>query len=284
MTSTFSDAPRKDKFWGDDPKILFQYNRLIEFFPTNDMSESEKLNAISRFCIYSGIVLYIYHGGETWPLYIPVLGLAATLFMSKSIKVEYLPVQEEEYEKLDNDHKYNEFNPLSKDENYANPPPLNYQQRLKNTIEDKWVKEHGGKPKIIMMDNEACIAPTRNNPFMNVTIDQYTDFPLRPKACPYDRMEAEVSKEFNYDLYKDVGDVFSKNNSQRQYYTTPITQTSNEQGDFARWLYGTPVGSTCKEDTRNCIGVAQGDNHRYLKGQSRDSGYLPGKIIKNQFP
>ena len=55
-----------------------------------------------------------------------------------------------------------------------------------------------------------------------------------------------------FNLYKDVSDIFSKNNSQRQFYTTPVTTIPNDQGSFADWLYKTPP--TCKENNGNqCV-------------------------------
>ena len=62
---------------------------------------------------------------------------------------------------------------------------------------------------------------------------------------------------FNEDLYRDVTDVFGKNNSQRQYYTVPGNQVPNDQGSFAQWCYGTPP--TCKEGNRAAC-LAQAGN------------------------
>ena len=45
---------------------------------------------------------------------------------------------------------------------------------------------------------------------------------------------------FNKDLYRDVKDIFGKNNSQRQFYTVPGNQVPNDQGAFAQWCYGMP--------------------------------------------
>ena len=43
----------------------------------------------------------------------------------------------------------------------------------------------------------------------------------------------------------DVNDVFAKHNSQRQFYTMPVTDICNDQTNFAKWLYLTPP--SCKE-------------------------------------
>ena len=57
-----------------------------------------------------------------------------------------------------------------------------------------------------------------------------------------------IKNLFETDLYRDVSDIFGKENSQRQFYTVPGNQSPNDQGAFAQWLYGTPP--TCKEGNK----------------------------------
>jgi Family of unknown function (DUF5762) len=49
-----------DKFWSEDLTILFKHNRVAEFFPSSDMSTSEKLNSVARFGIFLGVILALY--------------------------------------------------------------------------------------------------------------------------------------------------------------------------------------------------------------------------------
>ena len=39
-------------FWLDNPYILFNNENYTQFVPTNQMTLIEKMNAITRFCIY----------------------------------------------------------------------------------------------------------------------------------------------------------------------------------------------------------------------------------------
>jgi hypothetical protein len=89
--------------------------------------------------------------------------------------------------------------------------------------------------------------PTKNNPFMNVLINEYVENPTRPPAASFEDpdIRQEVEKHFNYNLYKDVDDIWSKANSQRQYYTTPNTQIPNDRDSFAKWCYEAP--KVCKD-------------------------------------
>ena len=93
--------------------------------------------------------------------------------------------------------------------------------------------------------------PTLNNPFMNYNI--MTSNPFGNKAeKSYDnkKVQHEIKDFFDNNLYRDVSDLYGKSNSQRQYYTMPVTQVVNDQTKFAKWLYNTDA--TCKENTIKC--------------------------------
>tara|TARA_A100001015_G_scaffold8266_2_gene10154 strand:+ start:235 stop:876 length:642 start_codon:yes stop_codon:yes gene_type:complete len=82
--------------------------------------------------------------------------------------------------------------------------------------------------------------PTTNNPFMNVLLTDYRTKPNRGSAMPsWNRrgVQQSINQEFEKRLFKNVGDIYNTNNSQRQFYTMPNTQLANNQGDFANWLY-----------------------------------------------
>jgi hypothetical protein len=104
---------------------------------------------------------------------------------------------------------------------------------------------------------------------MNVLMSEWTDNPNRPPACGYSGIKDEIEENFSFNLYRDIDDLFDKNNSQRQFYTTPITTIPNDQGSFARWLYEVP--STCKEDQENCLRY---EDLRYNRPTFGDSEYL----------
>lgn len=60
-SSVFTSAgDHNDPFWGDSPNILLQTDRLVEFFPTADMTLPERMNAITRMVIYIALALAFY--------------------------------------------------------------------------------------------------------------------------------------------------------------------------------------------------------------------------------
>jgi len=93
------------------------------------------------------------------------------------------------------------------------------------------------------------INPSKNNPFMNVLLTDYINNPNRASIIKKEgsnmNIKQQIEDNFNINLYKDVSDVFGVENSQRQFYTTPITTIPNDQSKFAKWLYKGP--KTCKE-------------------------------------
>jgi len=207
-----------DPFWGDDINILFDFSRAIEFFPTRDMSTNEKLNAISRFFIYLGILMFI--GFRNYNLlFIPIIAMG----------ILYLV--------FTNDRTLHEINIEEFDRNV---------KRELNINEDTPIK--------INEVGDICQRPTRNNPFMNVLINEITENPNRPPACYYadEDIREETEKYFNHNLYKNVEDIWDKRNGQRQYYTMPWTTIPNDRDTFMKWCWKTT--NVCKDgDLDYCL-------------------------------
>ena len=87
--------------------------------------------------------------------------------------------------------------------------------------------------------------PTLENPFMNVLLTDYGDNPKRKSAAVTE--DKERDKKFRFNLYRELGDVYERNHSERQYYTMPNTTIPNNRDDFAKWLYKS--NKTLKEQT-----------------------------------
>ena len=91
-----------------------------------------------------------------------------------------------------------------------------------------------------------CTRPTKNNPFMNVTMDEYAKNPTRPAECAIQEVSKVIDERFNDTLFKDVDDVYQRSASIRNYHTLPSTTIPNAQEEFAEWCYGN-ASKTCKE-------------------------------------
>ena len=49
-------------FWKDNISILYDYEYMMDFFPTKTQTKDEQLNAIMRLSIYITILLFLYKG------------------------------------------------------------------------------------------------------------------------------------------------------------------------------------------------------------------------------
>ena len=49
-----------DSFWYDDIRILFNYERMNEFFPSKDMTLEEQLNSLVRLTLYISVLFILY--------------------------------------------------------------------------------------------------------------------------------------------------------------------------------------------------------------------------------
>jgi hypothetical protein len=100
--------------------------------------------------------------------------------------------------------------------------------------------------------DSTCRKPTADNPYANIVFSDYLDAGNIASPCNVD--DDELPKKslelYNSSIFRNVDDVFERENSQRLFYTLPINTVPNKQTEFARWLYDT--GPRCKEDTSKC--------------------------------
>lgn len=213
-----------DKIWIDNYQVLYDTNKLTDFFPIADQSKEERLNSIVRLSFYTSIVLSIYHSNFKY-LFIFVLALFLTwIIYSKNTNTEN--TETNSIEKLEN--------------NLNSTKPANC---VKPTLANPFMNA-------TMQD------------YMNFDANGNTK--NKPEACdPNDPViKKDIDYNFNNDLYKDVSDVFGKMNSQRQFYTMPSTTIPNDRESFAKWLYDSP--QTCKENQNYCLKTEDVRSKRYI--------------------
>ena len=99
--------------------------------------------------------------------------------------------------------------------------------------------------------------PNGPNPFMNVLMDEINNNPSKPPAL-YSNSPAvkkELDAYFQTSIYNDPGDVFQRNQGQRQFVTPPSTSIPNDADSYMNWLNRTE-GKTCKEgNMAACVSV-----------------------------
>ena len=109
-----------------------------------------------------------------------------------------------------------------------------------------------------------CRIPTKDNPFMNPLLSDYGTDKSKPACQSYNNKGVQRVTEdyFEEDLYKDVNDIFGKENSQRQFFSVPGNSVPNDRDTFMKWCYQTPP--TCKEGNGLQCAANQLGEHRGL--------------------
>jgi hypothetical protein len=76
MSDSDGEKKKREKFWTEDPCVLFTN---IRFFPTDDMSKDAKLNALTRLSLLVTAILY-FMNYDFWITFLLVSLLAIILF------------------------------------------------------------------------------------------------------------------------------------------------------------------------------------------------------------
>jgi len=206
---------QSDPFWLDNLDIIFHKDRLTEFFPSEDMTFEEKLNALMRFGLYLSVLLFLYtKNGSYFYILIGITLLTYFIYSNQS------------------------------EQNKSSANHIDKLQR--NALPDYIPKE------IETLQNskkqDSCTKPTLENPFMNYTMGDRLDHEngvLKDKLDACDINDPDIKKQsdqhFHNNLFNDVSEVWGKLNSQRQFYSMPWSGPAPDlNGDFKNWLYKRP--------------------------------------------
>ena len=226
-------------FWLNEPTILFNKKHITEIWPNPDMSNIEKLNAISRFVIIASLLGYLItlNIGIIF-VCIVTLGVIAILYHVQSNKI--------------------------KTDEKAKESPEKIKENFTNAILYDEVKDEYTNPK-------------DNNPLMNVLLPEISYNPTRNEAAP--AYNAEVEKKINKStkdyvvdntfsdesakqkeyirrkLFSDLGDSYTFDYSMRNFYTNPNTTIPNDQEGFANFCFGDMISA--KEGNEFALGRHQ---------------------------
>lgn len=84
-----------EKFWIDDPGVLFRKNNFYRILPTKNMGRTEMFNTLSRFFIYLS-VLYILFSKNKECVIIPIVILVLVVFI---YRFQDSPAKKEKFQK-----------------------------------------------------------------------------------------------------------------------------------------------------------------------------------------
>ena len=228
-------------FWLNEPTILFDKKQITEIWPNPNMSNMEKLNAISRFVIIASLLGYLI----TLNIGIIFVGIVTLAVIAILYHVQS--------NKAKTDEKAKELPPKIK-ESFINSNSVLY-----NEVKDDYTN------------------PKENNPMMNVLLPEISYNPTRNEAAP--AFNAEVEKNINNStkdyvvdttfsdesakqkeyikrkLFSDLGDSYTFDYSMRNFYTNPNTTIPNDQEGFANFCFGDMISA--KEGNEFALGRNQ---------------------------
>ena len=245
-------------FWINDPTILFNKNYLGEIWPHSSMNYEQKLNSITRLVFIITLLGYLTTFSNKILISGAItIGIIVGLYKSRKQKITNSLIQEN----------------------------FDVNGNVVSGLYDDSVKSHFQPP--IMIDNPETLETylkedfkegNKKNPFSNVLMTEYLDDPNRKAAPPAFNVDVDEDitktvkksvqfmnpgiKNTNKQLYSSLTDQFYLDQSNRSFFSTPNTKIPNDQGAFAKFLYGDmPSG---KEDTEEGKIQAVKDNYRYI--------------------
>ena len=235
-------------FWFNDPIILFNKESILEIWPTQQMSFEAKLNAISRIVIFMSLLGFIF----TRKLKLIIIGIVtlAIIFTLYKLKKQSIVKFKEGFS----------VNPSMQPSALSPAPMTTNPLTLESVLRTEFHPT------------------TKKNPFGNVLLTDIADNPNRKAAAPsfnpdvYDDITSSVKKQTqmlnpgiintNKQLYGDLYDSYTLDNSMMRFYSTANSRVENDQGAYAKYLYGQmPSGKSSGPD-----GAFQrvADSYRYI--------------------
>ena len=116
----------------------------------------------------------------------------------------------------------------------------NYQMDKNKKIE-KYLNDND----LDIINNEKCVKPTEENPFMNPSLignnNKYNSCSIESK-----HIKDNIDYFFNKNVFRETDDIYDKSLLDRQFYTVPSTSIPNNREKLATWLY--ERGPSCKEN------------------------------------
>lgn len=228
------------KYWFEDMNELISLDNMNQFLPSREMSYPAKVNSLVRLAWYVGILSGIFTSNYLY-LYIPIITMIVTyvlyLFRHQELQTS---LTQQKIEKA-----------LSQQGNVA--PVKELDPKLVEKFQD------------YLDTNGMLTRPSDNNPFMNPMPfdDRKRSSAVPILSNPVNRAEIELA--YDKGNWRDVNDVWDRNNGKRQFFTMPWTTYPNDQGSFASWLYKTPP--TCKEGNgAQCVANLHDDLTRRVEG------------------
>jgi len=236
----------KIPFFTENPNVLFQQKYIFEFFPVDEMTYEQKLNAVSRTVILLTLISFIFTQNIR-TLLVCAITLGAVFVMYYYHEKERVKIESKKI-----------LDTQSLKEGFDGPGLAYY---IENNIP---------------VPTDLFDKPDSSNPFSNVLITDYDYNPNKKPAPP--SFNKDINQQIltqakklvddahpdqpglSNKLFKDLGEQLEFEQSLRQFNSNPATTIPNDQGAFAEFCYGSMI--SCKEG--NKFACARNTSHHTL--------------------
>lgn len=218
------------RFWLEDPSVLFNHSQIMELWPTVNMSQPQKLNAVTRMVILLTIIGYAF----TRRYQILISGAVAiliTVFISRMSKK--------------NDKVQEGLTELASElARPVIPPPTFTKPTQANPMMNVLLPQIQDDPKreSAQPSFDPKVEEDLNNKTQDFVVEQFNNDPK--------------IKEL---LFSDLSDKMVFDQSMRNFYATASTTIPNDQGAFAQFCYGEAI--SCKEN--NALACERNNYRQY---------------------
>jgi hypothetical protein len=216
------------KFWIHNPYVLLNKDTIFDLWPMADMTREEKLNAISKFVIYStGIGFFL--SGNVKLLFTGIITLVILIATYYILNKKQNNKLKEAFGDIQLYEKYKH--------NYTNPETINPLMNIQ-------------LPEIQQNPNRPPAAPSYNKAVEKQINDSAKEF------IKHNFNDQSIDDK----LFNDLGDKFEFEQSMRQFHTTANTTIPNNQKDFAQFCYGNMASYKDGDVDKSLLGNIKGKN------------------------
>jgi hypothetical protein len=223
MDNNKNNNKKDTKFWIYDPSVLLDKNTLLDLWPLETMTREEKLNAISRFVIYTTVVsIFLFRSVKiilTGIITLVILVITYCILNNRSKKL----MKDTLREGFSDESLYEKFK-----SGYTNPTTQN---PIMNVLLPE-IQDNPQRLQAAPAYNKA-VEKEINESAINLVKTNFDDQSIDEK------------------LFNDLGDKFQFEQSMRQFYSTANTRVPNNQKEFAQFCYGNMA--SCRDgDVEEC--------------------------------
>lgn len=204
-------------FWGDQPSVLFRKGTITELWPTQGMTQNQKLNAITRLVVVLTILGFAIIGSPQMLL----TGVLTLVCIYVLRKVESAKQAAQGGKEAFASRKLAEI--------ASNPR--------------RFIQPTSSNPAMNVLLPEIDQKPPRKEAAPSFAPRIAEDIKSKVRESVVESLGGGDVEE---KLFRDMGDDFQFTQSMRTWYATPSTRVPNDQKAFADFCYGDM--KSCKED------------------------------------